>query len=410
MRRKVMLCAAALASVGTSSCIVPGAGAAAARGPGLQTPTDVLARALSCPTPLSNQNEPVLLVHGTAETGQSWSWNYVKALPSLGHSVCTVTLPDFGREDIQILTEYVVYAIRTMAERSHRRVDAIGFSQGPMEIRWAIKWWPDIQTRIDDFVMLASPNHGSALYKVFCARTCIRPFWQMRPDSKFLAALNAGDETPGDLSYTSAYSLTDNGVQPAFPSPGTAGLAGAHNIAVQDVCPGRPVEHFGMFYDAAIFAIVTDALNHEGPADVRRIDQAVCTQATMPSTNPIETAAKDVQLFLDFITRIQEHQTDKEPPLAPYASSRSASSRSHTSRSQVRAPRRFAGLTGRARAARTRPTALAPSARQAGRTRAHAISGRRRNVVGEHDVGRFGGRQAGVEGPDAPIATAPPTS
>jgi hypothetical protein len=45
--------------------------------------------------------------------------------------------------DIQISTEYVVYAVRQMRDHYHSKVDILGHSQGALEGRWAIKFWPD---------------------------------------------------------------------------------------------------------------------------------------------------------------------------------------------------------------------------------------------------------------------------
>jgi triacylglycerol lipase len=89
--------------------------------------------------------------------------------------------------------------------------------------------------------------------------------------------MNAGDETPGDLSYTSIYSgFYDELVEPATPVP-TAGLdwnknnPNVANILLQDVCPGRFVDHITIgLTDALAFALVLDALEHPGPADPQR--------------------------------------------------------------------------------------------------------------------------------------------
>ena len=97
--------------------------AARAADPPLGVPAARLAAALSCPTrPDRSAREPVLLVHGTGLTAdESWAWNYEKSLPLLGWRYCAVTLPEHALGDIQIASEYVVYAIRRMAALSHRR-------------------------------------------------------------------------------------------------------------------------------------------------------------------------------------------------------------------------------------------------------------------------------------------------
>ncbi|MGH2767965.1 MAG: esterase/lipase family protein, partial [Actinomycetota bacterium] len=215
--------------------------------PLLSVPPAHLAGALSCPEVFSHPDrEPVLLVHGTFATGEeNWSWNYGLALPTLGFDVCTLDLPNRALDDIQVSAEYVVHAIRTVAARAGRPVDVLAISQSGLEARWAVRWWRSARRSVDDLVMLATPNHGTLLVNATLVVTggwCFPACLQMRQGSAFIAALNAGDETPGKIDYTSVYSLTDELVYPAAPQP-TAALEGASNILVQDLCPGRPVEH-----------------------------------------------------------------------------------------------------------------------------------------------------------------------
>jgi triacylglycerol lipase len=331
MRQRITLLITAATALSLFSLIPPTAAPAADSaaalpvGPPLQEAPDVLAKALSCPDTFQGAHEPILFVHGTAGTGEAWSWNYGKVLPPQGYDVCTVTLPDFARADMQISTEYVVYAVREMAGRSGGKVDVVGFSQGPVEPRWAVKWWPDVRALIDDLVLVAGVVHGFTLTEAFCFDTCIAPFWQMKPDSKFLAALNAEDETPGDVSYTAVYTRTDQAVWlagdgAADPWTKSAALGGATNIAIQDVCPGRFVGHFETIYDAAFYAVIMDALAHPGTADVARIDRGVCAQSVMPGVDAAEAVSQDMQMENDFNNRVDDHHVDSEPALASYAS------------------------------------------------------------------------------------------
>ena len=231
--------------------------------------------------------------------------------------MCTVRLPDRANGDIQLSTEYVVHAVRRISAATGRKVDVMGHSQGGLEPRWAVKWWPDVQASVDDLVMLATPNHGTTaadgMQSLFgqCTPSC----WQMKTTSRFIAALNAGDETPGSVSYTSLYTRTDELVQPATTAP----VAGGSNVALSDVCPGRPGEHLAIIGDAVAYALVIDALTHPGPADPTRMAPATCMQAAMPGFDP-----------LAFILLIQNDpappsgfpaMTRTEPPLKSYTAS-----------------------------------------------------------------------------------------
>ena len=286
-------------------------------GPALTTPTATLAAALHCPGAYTDTaHEPVLLVHGTfTNERENWDWNYAAALPKQGYYVCTVRLPDRANPDIQLSSEYVVYAVRAMHAATGRQVDILGHSQGGLEPRWAVKWWPDVQADVDDLVMLATPNHGTlaADLATLAFGQCTPSCWQMATKSNFVAALNRGDETPGAVSYTSIYGLTDELVQPGTTAP----VAGGSNIALTDLCPGRPEEHLTIAMDAVAYAMVIDAFTHPGGADKARFDPSTCTQLVMPGAD-----------LLAFVLLLQNDPsppssfpalTNAEPPLRAYA-------------------------------------------------------------------------------------------
>lgn len=52
---------------------------------------------------------------------------------------------------------------------------------------------------------------------------------------------------------------------------------------LQDVCPGRPVEHFTILVDPLTARLVRDALDHRGPADPARLADACRTPLAGPS-------------------------------------------------------------------------------------------------------------------------------
>src|SRR5205823_12901620 len=130
-------------SVAVALLALVAAAPARAADPPLDAPRAQLAAALRCPATFSHpEHAPVLLVHGTGLTpDESWSWNYGKVLPAQGYDTCTVALPDSALGDIQVASEYVVYAIERIHAITGRRVDVIGHSQGGLEPRWAVRWW-----------------------------------------------------------------------------------------------------------------------------------------------------------------------------------------------------------------------------------------------------------------------------
>lgn len=295
---------------------------AQASGPALEVSEAQLRAALHCPDTFTDEaHEPLLLVHGTfTNDWEHWSWNWEKVLRAEMWDVCTVSLPDRSLGDMQTQAEYVVFAIREIVARSGDLVDVLGHSQGVLHPRWAIRFWPDVAASVDDLVMLAGPNHGTELAAFDSPLGCFESCWQMGPRSAYLGALNAGDETPGAVSYTSIYTATDQLVQPQVPVS-TSALDGGMNLLVQDVCPARPAEHASLMIDHAVYALSLDALTRDGPTDLGRLDLLdVCSGAFMPGADPLSPAAGIMQRSMaSGLPPLKS--TPAEPALRPYAAS-----------------------------------------------------------------------------------------
>ena len=298
-----------------------GAGSAVAD-PQITVSPGALRASLQCPrTFVHRGHEPVLLVHGTGLTAdESWAWNYELALPPSGFDWCAVTLPDRALGDIQVSAEYVAWAVERIHALTHRRVAIITHSQGGMEGRWALRWWPSVRADTADLVDLASPNHG--IYAADgCAASgnCWPAVWQMASGSHFLKALNSVSETPGHLAYTQIYSQTDELVEPSSTAP-LAGGPNTANIAIQSICPGRVVHHAGLLSDPVVWELTLDALTHPGPANPGRIDGGACLETAMPYVTEADVLSGNVFLYSRAALAFYQHPgVAAEPALMPYA-------------------------------------------------------------------------------------------
>lgn len=253
--------------------------------------------------------DPVLLVHGTGvNAGLNFRWNYMKVLPDSGYPTCWLDLPDSALVDIQLSAEYVAITLEAMAKSAKGPVDVLGHSQGGLVPRWAIKYFSPGRFKVDDYIGLASPNHGTLVAEslVFgCFESC----WQMKTTSNFIAALNDGDETPGDAHYTNIYSATDELVQPV----GTQELLGGYNFMLQDICPARPVDHVSIVADFVTWELVRSALENDAGPDIDELSPDACNRDRMPGAGSPD--------FSDFPPEWGDgHFTSEEPPVKPYAS------------------------------------------------------------------------------------------
>jgi triacylglycerol esterase/lipase EstA (alpha/beta hydrolase family) len=322
LRRSALLAllATAAAPIGSAHAYAP----VDQPGPPLDVPAAKLGAALVCGKGVDAATRaPVLLVPGTGATADdNYSWNYEPQFDKLGIPWCALTFPSAGNNDIQVNGEYVVYAIRTMFARAGRRIAIMGHSQGGMVPRWALRWWPDTRAMVDDVIGMAGTNHGTALAHADCPRGCIPADTQQASDSKFMPALNSGQETFPGISYTEVYSHTDEEVQPNVDSNGTSSLHGGGgrvtNVAVQDICPTDTSEHLGLgTVDTAAYSLAIDALNHDGPADPSRVPLTACAQPLMPGINPLTFPSDVAHALIDVETSSGDTVTH-EPPLACY--------------------------------------------------------------------------------------------
>ena len=264
MRPRLGLIASAILPLSLLLLLPSSAGATSSPGPRLQTSLRTLAAATTCDANAATAAQVALLVHGTSMTAEeNWGWNYRRALPKEGWATCVVTLPDRAFGDVQVSSEYVVHAIRHVAQVARRPVDVIGISQGGLEVRWALRWWPELRHLVDDAVMIATPNHGAVFADVSCLTDCLPALWQGRTGSRLLAALNEGDETPGDVDYTVIQTRYDEVVTPYT----SAFLDGATNVLLQDKCAADVSEHLTIMVDQAAVQWIQNALGRTGPAD-----------------------------------------------------------------------------------------------------------------------------------------------
>ena len=152
-----------------------------------------------------------------------------------------------------------------------RKVSMVGHSQGGMMPRYYIKFLGGLKL-VDDLVGLVPSNHGTgatgpgnpltqAVFGVVCP-ACL----QQSAGSPFLTKLNAGDETPGKVSYTQITTRYDEVVTPylsAYLAPGKK----TTNITLQDLCPYDLSEHVNIPTDQVAIQLVLNALGRQGPAD-----------------------------------------------------------------------------------------------------------------------------------------------
>ncbi len=285
-------------------------------GPRLDVPAAVLAASLRCSPGLAHaRTNPVLLTPAFSSAATSYGWNYQPQLAADGIPACAISVPDDGYGDLQRTAEHVVYAVRRMHAESGRQIVLLGHQHGALDELWALTFWPDVARSVSNLVSLETPFEGTTSSQGLCsgAGHCTAALRQITKGSRFLAALHAAP-LPRGVSITSIASNDDTLITP---QPAASHLPGARNLVLQNICPGRYVDHFGSLADSVAYDLFRDAATHSGPADPHRLPAGACDTRFMPAADP--TVLNFTSVFLSGFFARNAASDDTEPPIRTYA-------------------------------------------------------------------------------------------
>lgn len=294
---------------------VPPDGALSSSGPRLRAP-DLLA-SLECAGDVAGAAlTPVLLLHGTGSTPEeSWGPVYLPQLAQQSRPACTVQLPERATTDVQVSTEVVVAAVREVARRRGGRISVVGHSQGATLAVTALKYWPDLPGLVEDYVGLAPTLQPGVTGDLMCQRPCSAPFQQRRSGSVYFAGV-FGHPLPAGPSYTTIATRFD---EIAAPAPEASRLDGATNVVLQDPCPNKVVEHFGLITDGTTYALVQDGLANPGTVDTARLPLADCLLALPPGSDPATVGPLAAAAVANDLAANQaSEKLTEEPPVRCY--------------------------------------------------------------------------------------------
>jgi triacylglycerol esterase/lipase EstA (alpha/beta hydrolase family) len=229
--------------------------AAGQSSPGISPPG---ANDWSC-RPAAAHPEPVVLVHGTfADMTESWGL-ISPALEQAGYCVYAL---DYGNRATGRIedsaAELSAFVDRVLAATGAAKVDVIGHSQGGLMPRYYVKNLGG-DAKVDDLVGLAPSNHGTTNSSGQWAQSWCPACAEQMAGSAFLTALNAGDESPGAVSYTQIETRYDEVVTP-YTSAFLSG-PGVTNVRVQDGCGLDASDHLAIAFDRRALRDVLNALD-----------------------------------------------------------------------------------------------------------------------------------------------------
>ncbi|MFJ6729278.1 esterase/lipase family protein [Streptomyces sp. NPDC091281] len=170
--------------------------------------------------------DPIVFVHGISSDRGSWDdWLGFFAADGYPAAELDASSYTWDKSNVVAAREVATVVQNVLARTGARKVDIVAHSMGVMSSRYYLKNLGGT-AYVDDYVSVAGTNHGTSIAYVcgWLYPSCA----EMQPGSAFLNALNAGDETPGDVNYGSFWSHCDEGINP----DSSALLSGAVNVDV----------------------------------------------------------------------------------------------------------------------------------------------------------------------------------
>ncbi|KAL3422182.1 hypothetical protein PVAG01_06338 [Phlyctema vagabunda] len=299
----------------------------------------VLRGAINIPSGFTYGNvTPVILIPGTGATGgMNFIPNFGKKFAGSSYAdPVYLNIPDAQLNDIQLNSEFVAYAINYISAISgDKKVALLSWSQGSLDGQWAFTYWPSTRAVVADFITISGDLDGTVLAYLACPNfpqlPCPPSIYQQEYNSNFVKTLrNAG----GDSAYvptTSVYSAFDQIVLPQSDSNASAFVLDARNVGVsntelQNACtiaqPGGTLyAHEGVLYNALAFALAKDALTHDGPGLLSRIDVvAECQKIATDGLSVLDVVATEA-LIPVFVLRVLTYASKifTEPTIKDYA-------------------------------------------------------------------------------------------
>jgi triacylglycerol lipase len=166
--------------------------------------------------------DPILFVHGYVESASLWN-TMISRFEKDGYassylSAYTYNTSQSNKVDAE--KEVKSHVESLLKATGATKVDIVAHSMGSLNSRWYIKFLGG-EAKVDDWVSLGGPNHGTETANACFSTSCV----EMRVGSTFLKELNAGDETPGAVSYGTWWSPCDEIINP----DSSVALSGATN-------------------------------------------------------------------------------------------------------------------------------------------------------------------------------------
>ncbi len=208
---------------------------------------------------------PVVLLHGSFSTV---AVNFSALAPALRTAGRCVYGLDYGNEGIGAVTDSaraVANFVRgVLAVTGAMRVDAIGYSQGGLVLRAALRL-DGLADLVRVAVLIAPSFHGTtaSLASAVPAALCPACADQVA-GSPLLRQLDSGGDLDGDVHYAVVSTRADIVVTPVSSQAPVGPPDRVRSVIVEDVCPTVHTDHIALPKLAAVISWTVAALDTDG--------------------------------------------------------------------------------------------------------------------------------------------------
>lgn len=211
--------------------------------------------------------DPVIIVAGTSAAQPLADIFYAPMAARLeadGYQAFIFGLPGGGLGDIAVTSQALGdLTDQVLADTDADQVNLVGHSQGGLVGRYYLRFLGG-EDKVASMVSLGAPHYGTSLANLATwlgVGNClgVTACQQMAIGSDFLATLNEGDDSFGDVQYTNIATALDLIVTPystAFLEPDDNNT----NVLVQQRCWLRVVGHVTLATDGTVYSGVRQAL------------------------------------------------------------------------------------------------------------------------------------------------------
>ncbi|HEX8689244.1 MAG TPA: lipase [Solirubrobacterales bacterium] len=189
--------------------------------------------------------DPILFVHGYTRTASDWK-TMIGRFEKDGWKKSQLSAYSYNTSQSNKTTAETIVKSeveKLLSSTGASKLDVVAHSMGSLNTRWYIKFLGG-ESKVDDWVSLGGPNHGTTFANFCFSASCI----EMRQNSTFLNELNAGDETPGAVSYGTWWSPCDEIINP----DSSVALSGATNT--ETAC----ITHQNLLQDETVYTQVRE--------------------------------------------------------------------------------------------------------------------------------------------------------